>query len=298
MTKVDVGSLLTNEDDRRALLLASKCCAEANRFNWYDSHFLRRFEAAKRFLAVVDPERLAEFSESFQRLRTRPDFTVKRIDSVFDSRTFDQIIETVHTLPYVAFEHYESGTFGRSLLRRYPFFTELQATLTARVSELVGEAVSPSYNFLSLYRGVGRCDPHLDEPISKWTLDICIEQSVEWPIFFSQVTDWPSARAEIPSTIEELRAEPDLEFESVVLSPNQGAIFSGSAQWHFREPAAGGRFDYCHLLFFHYLPEGSEPLADPKQWAAHFDIPELDILLAADDLMIAGLKRGTSETQA
>lgn len=281
---MEMSAVLADEDKRKTLVIASKCCIDANTFAWYDSEFLRLFEAAKRFLKIVAPDRVERFTGEFDVLRTDCGYRVQHLDSVFDDRTFEQVVETVHTLPYVALEHYESGTFGRSLLRGHPFFTELQASLTATVSELVGETVSPAYNFLSLYRGVGKCDPHLDQPLSKWTLDICIEQSVEWPIFFSQVIDWP-ADGVTARTAEDLRADPTLTFDSVVLTANRGAVFSGSSQWHFRDPMPGGHKDFCHLLFFHYLPEGTEPLADPKCWADHFAIPELDILVMADSMV-------------
>jgi hypothetical protein len=283
---MELSVLLQDSEKRRLLAIASKCCLEANRFDWYDSKFLRYFAAARRFLEIVAPQRVDQFVASFDVLRTDPAYRVRHLDQVFEPETFEQIVETIHTLPYVSLEHYESGSFGRSLLRRHPFFTQLQASLTDRVSDLAGEAVSPSYNFLSLYRGLGKCDPHLDQPLSKWTLDVCIEQSVEWPIYISQVVDWPTDSPAVEPTIEALRADPSLKFESVVLTPNRGALFSGSSQWHFREPIAGQRSDYCHLLFFHYLPTGAEALVHPRDWAKHFDIPELEILVAADDIVI------------
>jgi hypothetical protein len=64
----------------------------------------------------------------------------------------------------------------------------MQRELVARVSDLVGEEVEPSYNFLSLYTRMGIFEPHLDAPSAKWTLDICIDQSEPWPIYFSQIT--------------------------------------------------------------------------------------------------------------
>jgi len=272
---------LPNKDERRLLEIATECLAAANRFNWYDSKFLRRFEAARRYLAIVRPDRVEGFASAFDVLRTDPGFQTKCLEPVFDAATFQELIETVHALPRVSLQDHEAESFGRSLIRRHPFFTRLQSSLTERVSELVGEAVTPAYNFLSLYGGEGRCDPHLDQPLSKWTLDICVEQSVDWPIHFSQVVDWPTESAAYGTTIDDLRANPSLRFESVVLKPHSGAIFSGSSQWHFRDPLNGSKADYCTLLFLHYLPKGAEPLADPDQWAKHFDLPELKILAAA-----------------
>jgi hypothetical protein len=287
----DLSRVLQSEDERALLAIASKCCIEANRFDWYDSKFLRRFEAAKQFLRLIGSKRLDEFVAGFDVLRTKSDFELQFVDAVFDNETFDLVLETVHALPYVVLEHYESESFGRSLLRHHPFFTTLQVSLSPRVSELVGEEVSPAYNFLSLYRGLGRCDPHLDQPLSKWTLDICIEQSVEWPIYISQVVDWPAEAPPVAPTIEGLRADSSLRCKPVTLAPNRGVLFSGSSQWHFREPIAGRGSDFCHLLFLHYLPTGAEALANPRAWAEYFDMPELDILAAADDLVIRKVER-------
>lgn len=290
---MDLGLILQDDEKRRMLALASKCCIDSNRYNWYDSKFLRQFDAAKRFLSLVAPDQLEGFVSGFDVLRTDPAFGVKHVDSVFDSETFRRVIETIHALRYVELEHYENESFGRSLLRHHPFFTELQSALSALVSEAVGEQVSPAYNFLSLYRGLGRCEPHLDQPSCKWTLDVCLEQSVEWPIYFSQVVNWPAEPPVTGPTIEELHADASLRFQSAVLKPNQGVIFSGSSQWHFRRPISGLGGDFCHLLFLHYLPAGAEPIADPDQWASHFAISELGILKRADELVIRKAHRPT-----
>ena len=45
------------------------------------------------------------------------------------------------------------------------------------------------------------------------------------------------------------------------------------SQWHYRRPKVAGGF--CHLLFFHYYPEGCADLVEPSRWAAHFAVPEL-----------------------
>ena len=278
-----LSGVLRSKEDRRLFEIARKCLAEADRFSWYDSKFLRQFEAARKFIGRVRPDRLDDFVSAFGVLRTDPTFQTKLLDPVFEADTFEAVVETIHALPKVSLQYHEGDSFGRSLIRRHPFFTRLQSSLTERVSELVGEPVVAAYNFLSLYGGKGRCDPHLDQPLSKWTLDICVEQSVEWPIHFSQVVDWPSESGQYQTTIEELRANPSLRFDSVVLKPNGGAIFSGSSQWHFRDPLDARDTDYCTLLFLHYLPKGAEPLADPHQWAGHFGIPELRILASADN---------------
>ena len=31
----------------------------------------------------------------------------------------------------------------------------------------------------------------------------------------------------------------------------------------------------CHLVFFHYVPAGTQHLTDPGRWAEHFGMPAL-----------------------
>ena len=81
--------------------------------------------------------------------------------------------------------------FGRQVVHDHSELSKIQRTLTETVSSLVGEAVEPCYYFLSLYNNLGVCKVHMDAPLAKWTLDICIEQSAPWPIQFSQWVPWP-----------------------------------------------------------------------------------------------------------
>jgi hypothetical protein len=274
--------------DPALLAIAAKCCIDAARFGWYDSHFLAQFEAAKRFLAHVRPDRLTEFTRAFDILRTDPGFTLRHIDGLFSADTFATIVEAVRTMPPAALLEDEANLFGRSLARRHPLFNALQDGLIDRVSDMAGERVVPAYNFLSLYRGMGRCDPHLDDPSAKWTLDICIEQSVEWPIWFSQVIDWPERAPAGGYSIDTLRRDAALTFEPAVLTPNNAVLFSGTSQWHYREPLTGSTDHFCHLLFLHYVPEHAGELPYPAKWAAHFDMPELDVLVRAFTLVTRG----------
>ena len=53
-------------------------------------------------------------------------------------------------------------------------------------------------------------------------------------------------------------------------------MFGGSSQWHYRDRIAQRTVtNFCHLVFFHYVPKGTQHLTDPWRWAAHFGIPEL-----------------------
>lgn len=248
---------------------------------WYDSWFLRCLETAKRFLAEVRPDALEEFLGGLEALHPPVDFKVTVLDGLFDPATRARILEItgechaeMHKRNKQACDEYED--FGRQVIWDHPFFLQLQSELVPRVSELAGRPVEAGYNFLSLYGGTGKCAVHMDEPKSMYTLDYCIDQSEEWPIHFSKVTDWPTLETMREFDAEAVKSDPELEFAPYILRPNQALLFNGSSQWHYRDNIAPG--GVCHLLFFHYYPAGCEMLVDPLRWDEYFDIPELQPL--------------------
>ena len=245
--------------------------------NWYDAVWLAKFIEAKSIIARVAPARLPAFEAAFEVLRVPPGFSQRFVPGFFAPDQLDRIRETVRSIPMEKLGTDEIAMFGRFIVRRWPEFTALQATLADTVSELAGEPVEPSYNFLSLYTKMGVCRPHLDTPSAKWTLDICIAQSEPWPIHFSQAVPWPESAEELQErSPRSLREDPALYFTAEVLTPGDAVLFSGANQWHYRDalpPRRGQQF--CDLLFFHYVPAGTAELIQPRNWARLFDIPQL-----------------------
>jgi hypothetical protein len=252
---------------------------------WYDSVWLGKYFAARDVIARVAPGRLAEFCESFAPLRTDPACAVKELPGLFDPPMLAAIAKTVAAIPKEKLELHELKRFGRFIVHDHPPFTELQHTLVQRVSEWAGEPVEPSYNFLSLYTKLGVCEPHLDAPSAKWTLDICIGQSEPWPIQFSQILPWPEAPLELGDDWRaEIKARPDLQYQSKTLQPGDAILFSGSSQWHYRDAIPRGKGkQFCDLLFFHFIPAGTAELVRPGNWARLFAIPELAEIPGIDD---------------
>jgi hypothetical protein len=246
-------------------------------FKWYDSGWLETYLAAQEVIVRVAPSRLDEFVESFRILKTDPAFVVKDAPNIFDAATLSKIKGVVRSIPMTAIEMHEIKRFGRLVVHDHATFTEMQRELVAKVSDLVGEEVEPSYNFLCLYTHMGVCEPHLDAPSAKWTLDICIDQSEPWPIHFSQVVPWPEDRiAQDDDWQSAIKNSPDLKFQSKVLNPGGGIVFSGSSQWHYRDALPQrDRAGFCDLLFLHYTPKGAGELVVPRNWAQLFSIPEL-----------------------
>ena len=256
----------------------------AGTLQWYDSQWLDLYIAAKHVVARVAPRRLCEFVDAFGPLRTDQAFEVRSLPQVFDVALLAHVRETILAIPRSQFEMHEMRSFGRFVVHDFPEFTALQRNLVDRVSDWAGEAVEPRYNFLAMYTRRGVCNPHLDAPFAKWTLDICIDQSEPWPIHFSEVVPWPEQRHEgqdaSPATI---KSRADLTFRSLALTPGDAVLFSGSSQWHYRDQLTSQKVShFCDLLFLHYIPKGTAELVLPKNWSRLFDIPELGNLPGID----------------
>jgi hypothetical protein len=245
------------------------------RYPWYDSIWLTRYTTALDVLRATRPDVLPEFVRAFDVLRTSPDFQTRHLRRVFDDEVMAAIRHEIGTIGGRRLELHEIRAFGRFVVHDLPYFTELQQGLVPLVSDLVGEEVEVGYNFLSLYTRAGSCEVHMDSPQSKWTLDLCIEQSAPWPISFSRVQPWPLDYDAGEHWARTIRADRG-PFTSYALQPGEAVVFSGSSQWHYRDPwpsEAGSHF--CTLLFFHYIPAGTRELVDPRNWARLFDVSEL-----------------------
>ena len=247
-------------------------------FPWYDSLWLRQYVLAKAYLSEARPRRLSEFVSALAPLRTRPDFQVQHVARALDEEVLSEVKTLIRSLKLAQLEMNEARRFGRFVVRDNPNLTRLQETKTTLVSDLAGEPVAPSYNFLSMYTALGRCPLHMDAPDAKWTLDICIDQSEPWDIHLSQVVPWPESLTDQDEAwSENIRTDPGHVFTSHALKPGEALVFSGSSQWHYRDPLPhvprGGGF--AHLVFFHFIPQGLGEVVDPRNWARIFDVPEL-----------------------
>lgn len=247
-------------------------------FPWYDSRWLQAYVEAKTIIRRVRPEAIVEFESAMKTLQAPSTFQVRHLKDVLDEPVIKRIKQIIANLDQKELEQHEFFSFGRFILRNHPEFTAIQSSLTDMVSEIVKEEVVPSYNFLSLYNNLGVCKAHMDAPSAKWTLDICIDQSGSWPIHFSQLVPWPE---KFKQTQQDWHAQlvnyPDLRFKSFSLEENEAIVFCGSNQWHYRDRIARQRkTNFCHLVFFHYVPVACLPFLNPNTWAEYFSIAELN----------------------
>ena len=247
---------------------------------WYDSLWLGSFFDAQAILRRVAPERLEEFEAAMRVFRCPPDQSLEVVRGFLDDARLEEIRAVVRSIPRHEFKIHELSRFGRLVVHDWPEFNAIHETLVGIVSEMAGEEVEPSYNFLSLYTHKGVCEPHLDAPFAKWTLDVCLDQSAPWPIHVSRIVDWPGEEFELASNWRDLiKDDPSLGFRPVTLMPGDAVLFSGPNQWHYRDPyvQVGGK-PHCDLMFFHFVPKGTRRLVDPDNWAELFDVPELAVV--------------------
>lgn len=253
-------------------------------FPWYDSPWLHSYVTAKSIISKISPEKLSEFEAAIAVLQAPPSFEVTKVRDVLSRSDLEMALGLVRNLETEDFEQHEVLQFGRLIAHDKPEFTRLQRAFTDRVSELAGEDLEPSYNFLSLYNNLGACAPHMDAPSAKWTLDICLEQSEPWPIYFSQCVPWPEKfqlEADAGGWVEQIKNDSRLEFSAFDFKANEALFFAGGNQWHYRERIARSRDrNFCTLLFFHYIPKGCADLVNPACWHELFNIPELSGLEA------------------
>ena len=249
----------------------------AGQFPWYDGYWLDYYVRAKAFIGAHWPSRLQYFVESLAPLRTDPSFQPRHLEAVVDPVVLAQLREVVRALKPTQLELHEIKTFGRWVVHDHPIMTELQKRMTALAEEASGEALETSYNFLSMYTRLCKCPLHMDAPFAKWTLDICIDQSEPWPIHFSRVVPWPEDELFAGEDWEQvILQDARYEFAPHVMNPGDAIVFSGSSQWHYRDPMpASNSKSFCHLIFFHFFPRGMREFMDPAAWEDRFNAPGL-----------------------
>ncbi|HIE89332.1 MAG: hypothetical protein HOB01_12695 [Gammaproteobacteria bacterium] len=248
-------------------------------FPWYDSHWHFAYEEVCAFLRKEYPAHIDEFVDTLSPLRTRIDFKPIVVPDILDQAVLSEAKAAVADIGVGEWEVHEIKGFGRLVFHDHPYFCDLQQRLAATVSDMVGEEVFSYYNFLSIYNDRGVCEPHLDTPGAKWTLDITLDVSASWPIHISPVLDWP-AKEEFDEDWEDY-VKARFPFEAYEIDSGSGLIFSGSSQWHYRNPAPSDPSFYRHLVFFHYAPTAMKELVDPESWTEYFGIQEIEKIVAA-----------------
>lgn len=115
-------------------------------------------------------------------------------------------------------------TFQRFALHNSAYLEKMHQQLTPLMQKETGRELQPTYAYLSLYGNKGYCPPHRDHHRCQWTLDLCVSQDQEWPLF--------------------------VEDKKFLLKENDALIYSGTDQLHWRERIHTN--GHCNLVFFHF----------------------------------------------
>ncbi len=245
------------------------------KFPWYDSAWHLAYLEVCDLLKVKYPDKLDDFIFALAPLRTDPGFSTSLITAALSDAQVDEAKLIIKEMHIGDWERHELARFGRLILHDHPFFTELQESLCERVSEACGERVVASYNFLSLYNRRGVCEPHMDDPHAKWTLDVPLHVTDDWPIHISGVEDWPAVDFDPGDNWQDV-IKTGRQYERYAAAPGDGLLFSGSSQWHYREPAPDDPQFACYLIFFHFTPALTSELVSPGNWPAFLDVAEIE----------------------
>ena len=144
-------------------------------------------------------------------------------EGLFTVRAHEIITEFVRSEAFIV--ENDDNVYNRVRAHNLPYFKHIHKQLEDVASEIFGEPVKASYNYLSLYNENGVCPFHIDKPQCKYTIDYCIDQDQTWDIW--------------------------VDDKNYTLKPNDALCYSGTDSPHFREKIKG---KYCWLVFFHFVP--------------------------------------------
>lgn len=114
--------------------------------------------------------------------------------------------------------------YGRHTAGETPLLIAVHESLTGRVARLVGRPIKRSYAFLGMYGEFARVPRHTDRSHCTYNLDLCLDQSVRWPLIIA-------GRRYLPE-------------------PNDAVLFSGGTP-HSRPGI--GRGNHCYMAVFHFV---------------------------------------------
>lgn len=110
--------------------------------------------------------------------------------------------------------------------------------ITARLSQLAGEALRPSYVYLASYLSGAELKKHVDREQCEYSVTFCLDFSPEPEL----ATPWPIRLDTASGTVKVYQALGD------------GLAYRGTRLPHYRDALGEGQTSTS--IFFHYVPEG------------------------------------------
>lgn len=181
------------------------------------------------------------------------------VRELFDADTHKAICDFLDERVPLMSVGVDEGEFVRTYAHNVPFFVGIHRQLTEFASNLFGEAVKPSYVFLSMYQDNGACPLHIDRPQCRYTIDYLIRQTQAepWPICIGDHMTDEQRQAHDEAgdghpTGDNIQARIEQEnWHTALLNPNDAVCYSGTHSWHYRPERLRGTAD---LVFFHFVP--------------------------------------------
>ena len=150
---------------------------------------------------------------------------------------------------------FDSKRWGR---HNPPWLKRMHIALTPLAERLSNKKLKPSYVYYSAYTRESYLPLHIDRVQCDVTLDYCILQPIDWPLYVadreisSAISERIRHAANKQVELDLAKNEASNRFTQIDLRPNQLVMFEGTQCWHYRDPIPTGAF--ADLAFFHYVP--------------------------------------------
>lgn len=123
---------------------------------------------------------------------------------------------------------------GATSRRCYPPYNDLHRFAMFEIEQLLGINLKPTYYFDRVYYTGNELQPHTDKPQCQVSVTLQLESTLAKPWKFY---------------VEDLKGE----VHGIDLHNGDAVIYQGCDVKHWREPMGGGKKDYHHMIFLHYV---------------------------------------------
>jgi len=150
------------------------------------------------------------------------------IEDFFPKDKFEEIKNYFYNHPKL--ENKNISYYGAKMISSYfdEYLNNLHQEMLPRVKELFEEEnMIPSYAIFSDYGDLGAVSRHQDEGPCFFTIDLCLYENTDWPLFIDGIEYMPRE--------------------------NQAILMYGSHQYHSR-PAVNNPDNRSGILLLHYAP--------------------------------------------
>lgn len=150
------------------------------------------------------------------------------IDNFLDKEYFEEVKNYFYNHPML--ENKNISYYGARMISSYndEYLKNIHESLLPKAKEIFGEEnMIPSYAIFSDYRNLGHVLNHKDEGPCWFTIDLCLYENTDWPIYID-----------------------DIEY---IPKENQAVMMYSSHQFHYK-PQVSDPNNRNGILLLHYCP--------------------------------------------